>query len=44
MKRVINQNNNKWKDTYGRKTNIKYLSHNKISNIIYMINYTIIYY
>ena len=39
MERVINENNNKWKDTHGNKANIRYLSYNKISNIIYMVNY-----
>ena len=38
MKIIINGNNNKWKDIYGNKTNIRYLPYNKISNIIYMVN------
>ena len=44
MKIVINENNNKWKDTHINKANIRYLTCNKISNIIYMVNYNIIYY
>ena len=42
MKIVINGNNNKWKDTYGNKANIRYLPYNKISNIIYMVNYNLL--
>ena len=42
MEIVINGNNNKWKDIYGNKTNIRYLSYNKISNIIYMVNYNLL--
>ena len=38
MEIVINRNNNKWKDTYGNKANIRYFPYNKISNIIYMLN------
>ena len=42
MEIVINGNNNKWKDTYGNKANIRYLPYNKISNIIYMVNYNLL--
>ena len=38
MKIIINRNNNKWKDIYGNKVNIRYLPYNKNSNIIYMVN------
>ena len=34
MEIVINGNNNKQKDTYGNKANIRYLPYNKISNIL----------
>ena len=36
------KNNNKWKDTYNNKTNIRYLPYNKVSNIIYMVNYNLL--
>ena len=39
---VINRNNNKQKDSYSNKVNIRYLPYNKISNIIYMVNYTLL--
>ena len=42
MKIVINGNNNKWKDTHVNKENIRYLPSNKISNIIYMVNYNLL--
>ena len=42
MEIVINGNNNKWKDIYDNKANIRYLSYNKISNIIYMVNYNLL--
>ena len=42
MEIVINENNNKWRDIYGNKVNIRYLPYNKISNIIYMVNYNLL--
>ena len=42
MKIVINGKNNKQKDTYCNKANIIYLTYNKISNIIYMLNYNLL--
>ena len=42
MEIVINENNNKQKDIYGNKVNIRYLPYNKISNIIYMVNYNLL--
>ena len=42
MKIVIKRNNNKWKDTYRNKANIRYLPYNKISNIMYMVNYNLL--
>ena len=39
---VINGNNNKWKNTYGNQENMRYLPYNKISNIIYMVNYNLL--
>ena len=42
MEIVINRNNNKCKDAYGNKANIRYLPYNKISNIMYMVNYNLL--
>ena len=42
MEIVINENNNKWKDTYGNKANIRYLPYNKILNIIYTGKYNLL--
>ena len=42
MEIVINENNNKWKDTYDNKKNIRYLPYNKISNIIYTGKYNLL--
>jgi len=42
MEIVINGNNNKWKDTYSNKANVRYLPYNKISNLIYMVNYNLL--
>ena len=42
MEIVINGNNHQGKDTYGTKANIRYLPYNKISNIIYMVNYNLL--
>ena len=42
MELVINGNNNKWKDTYDIKANIRYLPYNKISNIIYTGKYNLL--
>jgi len=42
MEIVINGNNNKWKDIYSNKANIRYLPYNKISNIIYTGKYNLL--
>ena len=42
MEIPINGNNNKWKDNYDNKTKIRYLPYNKISNIIYRVNYNLL--
>ena len=42
MERVIKENNNKWKDTYVITQIFRYLFYNKISNIIYMVNYNLV--
>ena len=42
---VINGNNNKGKDTCNRailEANIRYLTYDKISNIIYMVKYNLL--
>ena len=42
MEIVIKRKNNIWKDTYGKTTNIQIFAYNKISNMMYMVNYNLI--